>query len=72
MTAAECVEDDEPHDRDTRAVLVNAQTVETEEAKQEHSANSRISTAQESSASSSYSVCFTLILAFIGLSGFFA
>ncbi|KAI8094243.1 hypothetical protein BDF21DRAFT_436186 [Thamnidium elegans] len=72
MTAAECVEDDEPHDRDTRAVLVNAQTVEAEEeSKKEHSANSVDSPAQENSASSSYSVGFTFILALVGLSGFF-
>lgn len=72
MTAAECLQDDEPHDRDNRALLVNAQNVEPELKKEEKQADSVSTPVQESSANSfNYPFYLTFVLAIVGFSGYF-
>lgn len=77
MTAAECVEDEEPHDREDRAMLVNAQNVEAKEidnskeitqSENDHSVQQQMAS---SANSFSYPLYLTFVLAFVGLSGYF-
>lgn len=71
MTAAECVQDEEPHDREDRAILVKAQNVEPELKNEERNIDSITSPIQENSATSfSYPLYLTFVLTIVGLSGY--
>lgn len=72
MTAAECIEDEDPHDRNDRAVLVTAQNVEPEANQEATHADFVSSTVQKNSANSfSYPLYLSFVLAIVGLSGYF-
>lgn len=75
MTAAECIGDKEPHERDASSVVINAQSVESESKENENketvNSDSTLSPEESSAISNSYSITMTMVLTIIGLSGYF-
>ncbi len=75
MTAAECIGDKEPHDRDAASVVLTAQSAESEskedESKSEQHSDDSASPAENSASSISYSTVMTTVLAVVGFSSYF-